>query len=109
MQFDFLFLQVPGGNAGLINMLFLGGMLVVLYFFIIRPQAKKQREQNDFIANMKEGDRVVTTSGIYGRISRIEKDVVTLDIGAGTKTIIRVLKSSISKDLTESTLKVEVE
>ncbi|MEM1326853.1 MAG: preprotein translocase subunit YajC [Bacteroidota bacterium] len=109
MQFDTLLLQAPGGNSGLINMVFLGGMLVVLYFFIIRPQAKKQREQNTFVTDMKEGDRVVTTSGIYGRISRIEKEAITLDIGAGTKTTIRVLKSSISKELTESALSSEVE
>ncbi|MEM9888850.1 MAG: preprotein translocase subunit YajC [Bacteroidota bacterium] len=106
MQFETILLQA-GGNAGLINMLFLGGMFVVLYFFIIRPQAKKQKDQSKFVTEMAEGDRVVTSSGIYGKISRIEKDFITLDIGAGTKTTIRVLKSSISKELTDSVVKEE--
>ncbi|MEM0993507.1 MAG: preprotein translocase subunit YajC [Bacteroidota bacterium] len=106
MQFNTILLQASG-NAGLINMLFLGGMFVVLYFFIIRPQAKKQREQSKFVTDMKEGDRVVTSSGIQGKISRIEKDFITLDIGAGTKTTIRILKSSISKELTDSVVKEE--
>ncbi|MEL6720587.1 MAG: preprotein translocase subunit YajC, partial [Bacteroidota bacterium] len=79
-------------DPGMINMLFLGGMLVVLYFFIIRPQAKKQREQGNFLQSMKEGDKVVTNSGIIGKISRIEKNTLTLEVGAGTKTTIRVLK-----------------
>ncbi|MEN0048534.1 MAG: preprotein translocase subunit YajC [Bacteroidota bacterium] len=99
MQLETLLLQSI--DPGTMNMLFLGGMLVVLYFFIIRPQAKKQREQGNFLQNMKEGDKVVTNSGILGKISRIEKNTLTLEVGAGTKTTIRVLKSSISKEMTD--------
>lgn len=105
MQLDTLLLQSI--DPGMMNMLFLGGMLVVLYFFIIRPQAKKQKEQSNFIQDMKEGDKVVTTSGILGKISRIEKNTLTLEIGAGTKTTIRVLKSSISKEMTDSVVHEE--
>lgn len=92
-------------DPGMLNMLFLGGMLVVLYFFIIRPQSKKQKEQNTFLSDLKEGDKVVTTSGIFGKISRIEKNAVALDIGAGTKSTIRVLKSAISKEMTDNAYK----
>mgnify|MGYP001796562388 CR=1 FL=1 len=99
MQLETLLLQSI--DPGTMNMLFLGGMLVVLYFFIIRPQAKKHREQGNFLQNMKEGDKVVTNSGILGKISRIEKNTLTLEVGAGTKTTIRVLKSSISKEMTD--------
>jgi len=105
MQFDTLLLQAM--DSGMMNMLFLGGMLVVAYFFLIRPQAKKQKEQANFLQNMKEGDRVVTNSGILGKISRIEKNTMTLEIGAGTKTTIRVLRSSISKELTDNVVHEE--
>jgi len=105
MQLDTLLLQSI--DPGMMNMLFLGGMLVVLYFFIIRPQAKKQKEQSNFIQDMKEGDKVVTTSGFLGKISRIEKNTLTLEIGAGTKTTIRVLKSSISKEMTDTVVHEE--
>ncbi|MEM8525269.1 MAG: preprotein translocase subunit YajC [Bacteroidota bacterium] len=104
MQFETLLLQI---DPGTMNMLFIGGMLVVLYFFIIRPQSKKQKEQNNFVQDMKEGDKVVTNSGILGKISRIEKNTITLEVGAGTKTTIRVLKNSISKELTENVVHEE--
>ncbi len=89
-------------DPGTLNFLFLGGMLIVLYFFIIRPQAKKQKLQNKFVEELKEGDRVVTTSGLFGRIAKVEKTTLVLDIGAGTKTAIRVLKSAVSKEMTEN-------
>lgn len=96
-------------DPGTLNFLFLGGMLIVLYFFIIRPQAKKQKLQNKFVEELKEGDRVVTTSGLFGRISKVEKTTLVLDIGAGTKTAIRVLKSAVSKEMTENAGKEIIE
>lgn len=98
----YLLLLQSSMDPGTLNFLFLGGMLIVLYFFIIRPQAKKQKLQNKFVEELKEGDRVVTTSGLFGRISKVEKTTLVLDIGAGTKTAIRVLKSAVSKEMTEN-------
>ncbi len=100
-----LLLLQTGMDPGMLNLLFLGGMLLVLYFFILRPQSKKQKEQNNFLSNLKEGDKIVTTSGIFGKIARIEKNAVALDIGAGTKSTIRVLKSAISKEMTDNAYK----
>lgn len=93
-----LFLQA-GGNAGLINLVFIGAMFLIFWLFLIRPQAKKQREQKTFMESMQKGDDVVTASGILGRINKIEDDIVTLDVG--NKTFIRVTKNAISKELTE--------
>lgn len=87
-------------NAGLINMLFIGAMIAIFYFFLIRPQSKKQKEQNTFEQDLQKGDDVVTASGILGRINKIEESIVTLEVG--TKTYIQVTKNAISKDMTES-------
>ena len=87
-------------NAGLINMLFIGAMILIFYFFLIRPQSKKQKEQSNFEQDLKKGDDVVTASGILGRINKIEESIVTLEVG--TKTYIQVTKNAISKDMTES-------
>lgn len=94
-----IFLQAAGGNAGMIQMLFFAAIILVFWLFIIRPQAKRQKEQNNFASNLEKGQEVVTASGILGRISKIEGEIVTLEVG--TKSYIRITKSAISKDLTE--------
>ena len=96
-----LFLQSTGGGPGqYMNLLFFALIFVVFYFFLIRPQAKKQKEQARFVGEMEKGDEVVTGSGIIGRINKLEGDIVTLEVA--TKVYIRVLKSAISKEMTES-------
>lgn len=74
-------------------------MVVVIYFFFIRPQAKKQKAQGVFIEEMKKGDEVVTGSGIIGKITKIENEIVSIQVDQ--KTFIKVLKTTISKELTE--------
>lgn len=80
-------------------------MFVVIFFFFIRPQAKKQKEQVKFIEAMDKGDEVVTTSGLIGRINKIDGGIVTLAIAE--KTFVRVTKGSISKEMTEAFQKAE--
>lgn len=80
-------------------MLFFGLIIVVFWLFIIRPQAKRQKEQNQFAGALEKGQEVVTASGMLGRINKIEGEVVTLEVG--TKTYIRVTKGAISKEMTE--------
>ena len=94
-----IFLQATGGNAGIIQMLFFAAIILVFWMFIIRPQAKRQKEQNAFAGNIEKGMDVVTASGMLGRINKIEGEIVTLEVG--TKSFIRVTKAAISKDLTE--------
>lgn len=95
-----IFLQAQAPNP-LFNFLPLIGIFVVFYFFFIRPQQKKAKEQTSFIAGINKGDDVVTASGIIGKINKIEGDIVTLQVDQ--KTFIRVTKSSISKEMTEAT------
>ena len=97
----FIFLQSGGtGAAGMMNLVFIALIFVVFYFFMIRPQAKKQKEQRQFAENLEKGEEVVTASGIIGRINKIEGNIVTLEVG--TKTYIRVTKNAINKEMTDS-------
>ena len=82
-------------------------MVVVFYFFMIRPQAKKQREQGDFQKNLAKGARVVTASGIMGKISKMDDKTVTLEVDS--KTYIRFAKSAISKEMTDGLSDVNIE
>ena len=95
----FIFLQAGGGNSGIFNMLFFGLIIVVFWLFIIRPQAKRQKEQNKFAESLEKGQEIVTASGILGRINKIEDNIITLEVS--NKTYIRVTKAAISKEMTE--------
>ena len=88
----------PGGLIGAMWPLLL--MFVVIFFFFIRPQAKKQKEQAKFLDMLDKGEEVVTTSGIIGRINKIEGPIITLTIAE--KTYVRMTKPSISKEMTEA-------
>jgi preprotein translocase subunit YajC len=74
-------------------------LVAVMYFFFIRPQAKKQREQSKFLDNLEKGQDIVTTSGMLGRIVKIEDQIVTLEVDQ--KTFVRVTKTAISKEFSE--------
>lgn len=99
MSIDVLLLQA-GGSAGMMNLLFIGAMFLVFWLFLIRPQTKKQKEQKNFMEALEKGTEVVTASGILGKITKIEDDVVTLEVG--NKVYIRVTKNAISKEMTDS-------
>lgn len=75
-------------------------IIVVMYFFFIRPQAKKQKEQAKFSAELTKGSEVVTSSGIIGKIVKLDEKEVTLMVDQ--KSQIRFLRSFISKEMTES-------
>lgn len=77
----------------------LGLMIVVFYFFLIRPQQKKQKELREFRTNLKQGDKVVTIGGVHGKILEITDTTVLLN-SEGTK--IRFEKSAISQQVAET-------
>lgn len=107
---DFIVLQAGGEGSPapmLTNYALLMITIIVIWFFFLRPTAKKQKLQNKFVEEIQKGDEVVTNSGIIGKINKIDGAVVTLQVD--TKTFIRVTKGSISRELTESVKKAENE
>jgi preprotein translocase subunit YajC len=87
-------------GAGGMSLIFPLAMFAVFFFFIIRPQMKRQKEQQTFADSIEKGREVVTASGIFGKITKIDGQIVTLQIA--DKVSIRVTKGSISKELTEA-------
>ncbi|WP_235299001.1 preprotein translocase subunit YajC [Portibacter marinus] len=94
-----IFLQT-GGGGGIFQLVIFGAIFLVFWLFFIRPQAKKQKEQGNFVTNLEKGKEVVTGSGIVGKINKIEDKVVHLQVDQ--KTFLKVMKSSISKELTDA-------
>lgn len=78
--------QGQGGDANAF-MTFLPLILIfaVFYFLLIRPQQKKAKEHKQMLDNLKKGDRVITQGGIYGKVSQIEDQVITLEIADKVK------------------------
>ena len=72
-------------------------IFAIMYFFMIRPQNKKQKEIMNFRKNLEVGQSVVTAGGIYGKIRELEDNVVVLEIAAGVK--IRIDRNSIFADM----------
>lgn len=69
-------------------------MIAIFYFFFIRPQQKKQKDQKKFIGEIKKGDQVVTLGGIHGKVAAVDDATITLDVDRGNKLVVE--KSSIS-------------
>ena len=72
-------------------------MFVVIYFFMIRPQQKRAKNEREFEANLKVGDKIITKSGIHGKIAELTDSTVILETMAGK---LKMERSSISLELT---------
>ena len=101
MQLHQLILQVNSGAAGggLGPVFIMVGMFVVMYFFMIRPQQKRAKEQKKFADSMNVGEQVVTTAGIHGRINRANEDgTLQLEIYRGS--FMTIERSAVSMEMT---------
>nr|WP_256490232.1 preprotein translocase subunit YajC [Ideonella oryzae] len=89
--------------AGLAQYLPLVIMLVALYFIMIRPQIKQQKEHKAMVDNLTKGDEVVVANGLMGRISKVGESVVHVELAQGVE--VQVQRQSVSRVLPKGTLK----
>jgi preprotein translocase subunit YajC len=75
-------------------------IIVVFYFFMIRPQMKKAKDHKKYVEELKKGDKVITTSGIHGKIVDVNDATFLVEVESGTK--IRFEKSSISLEASKA-------
>ncbi|MEY2938884.1 MAG: preprotein translocase subunit YajC [Bacteroidota bacterium] len=87
-----IFLQQQGGG-GLGTLIMFGGMFVIMYFFMIRPQMKKQKEAKKFQEALQVGDKVMTLGGIHGKVVEIGETDIVMSIDQGR---LRIEKAGIS-------------
>jgi len=96
-----MIILAAGGNRGdaTTQLILLGLMLVVFWLFMIRPQAKKAKQQKKFIEDLQKGDKIVTIAGIHGIVNKVNDDnTISLEINPGS--YIKIEKSSISMEWT---------
>ena len=84
----------------LVTPIMLALMFGVFYFFILRPQARRQRQQADFEAGVKKGDRVVTTSGIIGKVTKVDREAGTVTLETGRNVYLDFTAGAVSRDQT---------
>lgn len=85
------------GEGGMTIIMF-GLMFLVFYLFMIRPQMKKAKEEKQFRAELKKGDKVVTIGGIHGKIAEVKETTLLIEVGDGMK--LKIEKTAVSKDNT---------
>jgi preprotein translocase subunit YajC len=89
-----------GGMGGATNIIFLVAIFAVMYFFLIRPQSKKAKDQKNFMASLQKGDKIVTIGGIHGRITRVNENNFEVEIDTNTKVILE--KAAVSLEYTKA-------
>jgi preprotein translocase subunit YajC len=87
------------GQGGIMSFLPLIAIVVVFYFFMIRPQMKKAKDQKKYIEGLKKGDKILTIGGIYGKIVEVKEDAtLIMEVEDGTK--MKISKNAVSNDAT---------
>jgi len=101
MNLSTIILMAPSGDeGGIMSFLPLILIIIVFYFFMIRPQLKKQKDQKKFRESLGKGDKVVTIGGIHGKIADIKESTVVVEVAKDWK--ITVEKSAISSDFSSA-------
>jgi len=100
-QLLILMFEQKEGQSFLNNILPLILIVVVFYFFMIRPQMKKAKDQKKYIEALKKGDQILTIGGIYGKIVEVKDDAtLIMEVEDGTK--MKISKNAVSNDATAS-------
>jgi preprotein translocase subunit YajC len=92
-------LQAGGGSA-MQQIIPIALIMIVFYFFMIRPQSKKQKLEREFKDSLKEGERVVTIGGVHGKITSVKEKTFIIEIAKEVR--VEVEKTAISAEVTKS-------
>jgi preprotein translocase subunit YajC len=96
-----ILLQAAAGGGGTFQLLLLGGMILVFWLFMIRPQAQKAKKAKSFQANLAKGDKIVTIAGIHGTVNKVNDDN-TLMMETSPGSYMKIERSAISMEWSEA-------
>ena len=85
------------------SLIFFGGMILIFYFILIRPQSKRAKEHRELVAGISKGDEVVTNGGMLGKIAEVSEQYVTLEVADNVQ--IKVQKQAVANVLPKGSLK----
>ena len=100
-SFLFVLLQAAPAGGGALQLVLLGGMILVFWLFMIRPQAKKAKVAKKFQEEMQKGDKIVTIAGIHGTVNKVNEDgTILMETSPGS--YLKIEKSAISIEWTQN-------
>ncbi len=85
------------------NILFIGGMFVLFYLILWRPQSKRAKEHKELVSALAKGDEVLTSGGLLGKVTKVTDDYVTLQVAEGVE--LSMQKASVAAALPKGTIK----
>lgn len=91
-----------GGDGGM-SIIFLIGMFVIMYFFLIRPQVKRQKEHKSMVGNLKKGDEIQTMGGLMGKITELGDNFMKVEVA--DNVVVTVRKSAVEAVMPKGSLK----
>lgn len=94
-MYNFILLQAQGGNP-IMQFLPIVLIVVVFYFFMIRPQMKKAKQQKEFREKIQKGDKIITIGGIHGKIVDMDDATFVIEVESGIR--LRIERSAVSMD-----------
>lgn len=100
-SFLLVLLQAAPAGGGMLQLVLLGGMILVFWLFMIRPQAKKAKLAKKFQEEMQKGDKIVTIAGIHGTVNKVNEDG-TIQIETSPGSYLKIEKSAISIEWTQN-------
>lgn len=98
--------QAPAGappGGGMANLIMLVGLVVIFYFLIWRPQAKRQKEHKTLVEGLSKGDEIVTNGGILGKVTKVDEDFISIQVAAEIE--IKLQRQAVSSLVPKGTLK----
>ena len=105
-----LFISIAYAQSGgaqeanpMISLVMFGGLFLFMYFLIIRPQRKRQKEHADLVSALAKGDEVVMTSGLLGKITKLEGDYVVIEVNNNLE--LKFQKAAVHAVLPKGTIK----
>ncbi len=93
----------PGGGDPLASMILPIGLIVLFYFFLIRPQSKRHKQHKQMVSALQKGEEVVTTGGLLGKITNVNDNFITLEISRDV--FIHIQKNSVQSVMPKGTIK----
>jgi preprotein translocase subunit YajC len=99
---DYLAAAGSSAGQGLLGFVPIIGMVAIFWFLIIRPQMRQQKQHREKVAGVKVRDQIVTSSGIVGKVTRVDNDYIDVEIAKGVT--VKIVKSMIG-DVTNPTAK----
>jgi preprotein translocase subunit YajC len=94
-------------DATLANLILPIGLIVLFYFFLIRPQSKRQKEHKQMVSGLQKGEEVVTSGGLLGKITAVGENFITLEISKGIT--IQIQKNSVQSIMPKGTIKEQAQ